>query len=414
MSAWREVPLGELGVEVRETVAPEPGVVYAHYSVPAFAKGTPSMDDGEVIKSNKRLLHPGDVLICRINPRINRVWLVGQHAEPTIGSTEWVILRVSEPALVDRRFLVWYLRSPQFRTDITSAVSGVTGSHTRANPKHVLSYPVPVPGFDEQRAVVDAIEQMLSYFRAARRSATRAARRLAQLESSFLESMMREARVMGEMVSLEDMWHTARYGTSERCAVDGTGVPVLRIPNVRGRRIDLADIKRVVNDDADVTNAMVSPGDVLIIRTNGSRSLIGRTAQVTELPEPFACASYIIRLRFDTGRVRPAFVAAALEAPSVRSVLERRAASSAGQYNLSVAKLKGVVLPVPSLVVQDRLLSRLAAHESTFGRLRASVELLDDRADMLQRSILKAAFAGRLTGGAELPQSVEDFDEAMA
>ena len=40
-------------------------------------------------------------------------------------------------------------------------------------------------------------------------------------------------------------------------------------------------------------------GDILIIRTNGSRSLIGRAAVAESLPYPVAFASYLIQLKLD-------------------------------------------------------------------------------------------------------------------
>ena len=316
------------------------------------------------------------------------------------------VLRVADS--LDRAFLKYWLDVVNYR----GHVNGTT--RLKLTQAAMRRLPAPVPPLAEQRVIVEAIERMISHLDAARADIHRAHRRLMQLQGSALERLIRESRHYGSETPLEHLWRTARYGTSERCTEDGRGMPVLRIPNVRNRRLLLTDLKHVADSAANVENAVVDAGDLLIIRTNGSKALIGRTAVVPELEERFACASYLIRLRLDDTRVEPAFVAAALEAPSIRSQLEKLAASSAGQYNLSVAKLKQISLPVPSHDVQRRLLDELGQQEIRLSRLTSTAESTNAWSATLRRSVLKAAFEGRLTSAARNAQSLDDLQEAIA
>ena len=46
-----------------------------------------------------------------------------------------------------------------------------------------------------------------------------------------------------EVVKLEKLYGLIQYGTSRRCNTDKNGVPVLRIPNIVGGKVDIVDLK---------------------------------------------------------------------------------------------------------------------------------------------------------------------------
>jgi type I restriction enzyme S subunit len=85
------------------------------------------------------------------------------------------------------------------------------------------------------------------------------------------------------------------------------------------------------------------------------------------------------------------------------------AASSAGQYNLGLKKLNGITLPCPSLDEQDRLLARFDEKAWAYESLRRGLEVGRTRTESLRRSVLAAAFSGRLTGRASDIEIVEEM-----
>ncbi len=52
-----------------------PDEMFTLYSVPSFDQRNPEETKGSVIGSHKQIVNPGTLLVCKINPRINRVWL---------------------------------------------------------------------------------------------------------------------------------------------------------------------------------------------------------------------------------------------------------------------------------------------------------------------------------------------------
>ena len=157
---WASVRLEELGMGRSKSVDPSksPDTQFELWSVPTFPTGEPEIQTGSDIGSTKQAVEPGDVLLCKINPRINRVWVVEPKQElEQIASSEWIIFRNNE---VDPYFLMHRLREPAFREDLCEEVSGVGGSLTRARPQVVKNIEISLPPQAEQSRIVSAIESL--------------------------------------------------------------------------------------------------------------------------------------------------------------------------------------------------------------------------------------------------------------
>lgn len=160
--SWAEVRFDEINSFSSQTVDPAhfPDEHFELYSVPAFPSGQPEARLGAAIGSTKQLVAPDDVLICKINPRINRVWQVMPKKEhQQIASSEWIVMR--SPAL-HPGFLRYYFSSPDFREMICDGITGVGGSLTRAQPKRVAAFEVPIAPANEQKRIADKLEALLA------------------------------------------------------------------------------------------------------------------------------------------------------------------------------------------------------------------------------------------------------------
>ena len=137
--------------------AKTPDTVFEMYSVPIYETGHPEYLRGNEIASNKVIVEKNDILLCKINPRINRVWVVADESDKqNIASSEWIVIRNSE---YNAEFLAWYFRSFRFQKLMTSEVTGIGGSLTRAQPKCVAEYPVPVLDRKKQNEIVEILNK---------------------------------------------------------------------------------------------------------------------------------------------------------------------------------------------------------------------------------------------------------------
>ena len=160
---WMYLSVFEVNAYKSSNITPAsmPNQFFDLYSVPIFSTQIPENIQGSQIGSTKQVIKKGDVLLCKINPHLNRVWEITENSDCVqIASSEWIVIRSK---IHQSTFLKWYFSSPKFRTLLSSQVSGVGGSLTRAQPAIVKSYLVPVPPIEEQKRISQAIERWFDY-----------------------------------------------------------------------------------------------------------------------------------------------------------------------------------------------------------------------------------------------------------
>ena len=168
---WEVKALGEVVTQLRDSVNPSksPDVFFSHFSIPAYDEGRiPKKQSGESIKSSKSQVQPGVVLLSKLNPEIERVWLVDVASdERAICSTEFLVLWPTPP--FQRSYVYCLARSASFREQVQTLVTGTSKSHQRAQAGPVLSLPAIIPSvtavhaFGQQVSVL--LERSLSYRR---------------------------------------------------------------------------------------------------------------------------------------------------------------------------------------------------------------------------------------------------------
>lgn len=193
----RKLPEGWVTIKMDELMVKTPSVnpanrptnKYELWSVPAFPTDAPEYVQGEDVGSNKQIVQPGDVLLCKINPRINRVWLVREKTDyDQIASTEWIVLRCNE---LLPEFIMYLLREEGFRHRLCADLSGIGGSLTRARPRIVGKLEIDLSPLNEQKRIAGKIEELQARSRRAREALETIPDLLEQLRQSILAAAFR-------------------------------------------------------------------------------------------------------------------------------------------------------------------------------------------------------------------------------
>ncbi|MFJ6911921.1 MAG: restriction endonuclease subunit S [Lactobacillus amylovorus] len=189
--SWEWVRIDTFNTYNGHSVHPDknPNELFELYSVPIYENKHPEEVAGKKIKSNKQSVKLDDILLCKINPRINRVWKVGSFTKyKSIASTEWIVIRQK---YIVSNYLRYAFMSPYFRELLQSEVSGVGGSLTRAKPKIVKNYIVPLPPLSEQSRIAAKIAQLFALLRKVETSTQQYAKLQTLLKSKVLDLAMR-------------------------------------------------------------------------------------------------------------------------------------------------------------------------------------------------------------------------------
>ena len=381
-----------------------PDTLFELYSVPSSADNYPEIVSGCEIGSTKQSVQKGDVLLCKINPRINRVWKVSQYTgNALLASSEWIIIRNSK---IVSDYLMYCFRAPYFREYMLSNVSGVGGSLMRAQPKYVKTYPVPLPSLPEQQRIVDRIESLFAKLDEAKQKAQDAldsfeTRKAAILHKAFtgeLTAQWRKEHGVGmeswDYPRFEDCILKMQNGLAKRSGSSGTSFVVLRLANLSDNGFVTDDLREILLDEKEQKNYSLKDNDVLMIRVNGSKDNVGKQF-LFHGKLKWAFCDHIIRITYKTN-LSPEYMVYFSKTNTYRRYIEDNMVSSAGQNTISRKGMASLLTPIPLMDEQTeivRILDDLLAKEQ---QAREAAERVLEQIDLIKKAILARAFRGEL------------------
>jgi type I restriction enzyme, S subunit len=182
-----------------------------------------------------------------------------------------------------------------------------------------------------------------------------------------------------------------------------SGPKVLRLTAIRDGCVDLDEHKCGDWSESDARQFWVTEGDLLIVRGNGSLSLVGRMGRVGETSASIAYPDTMIRLRVLDAVVAPSWINLVWNAHIMRSHIERRARTSAGIYKISQPDITSTPIPVPPIREQKRIEERFGEHVEVLQAIELALATGMKQSTAQRKNLLKTAFSGQL-----VPQDPND------
>jgi type I restriction enzyme S subunit len=214
-------------------------------------------------------------------------------------------------------------------------------------------------------------------------------------------------------VKLGQITEDPKYGTSKKCTYESNGKGVLRIPNIAAGEINAEDMKFASFSDDELKTYKLNEGDLLTIRSNGSVSLVGKCAVISDKETDFLFAGYLIRLRPLLKHIDPHYLKSVLASGFLRKQIESLAKSSSGVNNINTGELQSLVIPICSLKEQQANAQDIDAKNIIIDRQFEQYEKLFIQASKNKSSILSKAFSGELVENIESDESAEQLLEKI-
>ena len=384
-TGWQERTLGDLCSLRRELMEPTSTGAHRYIGLEHIDPGLPSLrrwGTDRHLKSTKSRFYAGDILYGKLRPYLDKAAVAEWEG---VCSTDILTLQPHKDE-ADSQYIGFLLHTSLFLSYAVATTSGV--NHPRTSWTDIARFSYPVPPVQEQRAIAGLLSKIL----AAVELQEQIVATLNELKASTMAKLFREGlrgeplkqTEIGEIpkswdvVNMGSISEKMNYGTSVRCVVERSGRPVLRIPNIIDESVNVSDLKWASLPDHEVSKLALEVGDLLFVRTNGNRQYTGRCAVYIGEPEGALFASDLIRVRLAKERLLPAFAQAYLSSLGRAQITSRAHPASEGKYNIDTGVLKDVVLPVPSLSEQERLVEilktidcRLTNATDEAGRTRA-------------------------------------------
>jgi type I restriction enzyme S subunit len=400
MTAWPLVPLGELLTKSEEWVKLDPFGTYKQVTVKLWGHGVIERNtvQGHEIGSDTRFVVRTDqFVISRIDARNGASGVVPKSLDGAVVSSDFPTFTVNRNKL-EPQFFNWYSKTARFVEDCKAASEGTT-NRVRLKEDRFLAMSMPLPLIDEQRWIVERVNDLFHKTAAASRLAaesTDAANMLCDGElARIMEQQWQEERSLGELLSENSL-----NGLPAHPSLEPPGHSILRISAATTRSdfvINEGESRFLQIADSEAAKHSLQPGDLLACRFNGNLRFVGRFALYTGYSRvPQVYPDKLIRFRINKELASPEYICLAMNSRQVRARVEGMCATTAGNIGIAASDLKTVRLPVPSLNVQGELVRRFRTVQCHVGSLMNVVRLREVELRSLVPSVLNQAFSGQL------------------
>lgn len=336
----------------------------------------------------------GDVLIVCDGSRSG---LVGRAIDGFVGST---LAKITAEGLIPN-YLFYFLQGKYALLNTRKKGTGTP----HLNPELLKKQKIYVPDFAEQPRIVARIEELFSQLDKGVETLQTIKQQLAVYRQAVLKEAFEGKLTKSTPLKHDNLLHyieKPRYGTSKKCSYEcaDKDTPVYRIPNIDWSvgRIDHEDIKYAHFSDKEVEGIRLEKDDILIIRSNGSVSLVGRAALISQSDTCGSFAGYLMRIRVAKPDVLiPKFLLLYLNSHQARVYIENKAKSTSGVNNINSDEISRLPIPLFSHQEQVAIIEEIESRLSVCDSIEQTVDTALAQAEALRQSILKKAFEGGFT-----------------
>lgn len=330
----------------------------------------------------------GDVLIVCDGARSG---LVGRAMTGYVGST---LAKVTAEGL-NNDYLFYFIQGKYAL--LNTKMKGTGTPHL--NVEELKKQKLVIPEKEEQERIVAKIEELFSQLDNSATTAKHAQKQLASYKLAVLNSVFYQGNV--SYTTLGTLIEQPRYGTAQKCgySFNANSIAVYRIPNIDhvSGRISHDDIKYASLKPNEKERLELKENDMLIIRSNGSVSLVGRGAIVTKEDTAGVFAGYLMRIRLKSPSAPLAkYIHFYLNALSAREYIESKAKSTSGVHNINADEVCNLPIPICNNEQLSARIQEIESNLSACSNIEKTIAHILRQEESLRQSILKKAFEGKL------------------
>lgn len=341
------------------------------------------VDAGE-LASSKFLFTQKQVLFGKLRPYLKKI------ARPDFdGICSTDILPLLPAKEIDRDYLFHTLRRQSFVDDVSSLSSGA--NLPRISPTVLSEMQIPLPPLEEQRRIATILDKA-DALRAQRRAAIAKLDDL--LQSVFIEMfgnpvMNPKGWAIGSLGAHGSFKNGLNFGKGE----SGVTVRYVGVGDFQSRAsLDyFGSLGFIELNDLPAEDYFLHDGDLLVVRSNGNRELVGRCMAVYPGMEKVTYSGFCIRYRIADVSLQSTYVAHLF-----RSVPFRRLIFQGGQganiQNINQQILSDLPIPIPD----EGLQSQFAAIVEKIGAQKQIMQRAAEKSDAFFTSLQHLAFSGKL------------------
>lgn len=338
---------------------------------------------------SKKYLQPGDIIIEKSggsdNQPVGRVIYFDGPKSTYLFNNFTGLLRVNDTQTWISRY-VFYALFANYQFGGTRCYENrTTGLHNLKTDAYVSSVEIKDLSFKEQRKIVETLDNLTGLISLRKQQ-------LAKLDELV---KVRFVEMFGDPIQNPFGWtkkpllemgyckngmnfHTGDSGIEMHCL----GVGDFKDYSV----IDGTDYLPTISlNEAPPEERMLQDGDIVFVRSNGNKSLVGRCLVVYPRKTPTTYSGFCIRYRLTSGEVNPAYLLRVLKTDSMRKKMLGRGANI---QNLNQQILATLDIPTPPLKLQEQF----ATFVEQTGKSKLTIQQSLDKLKVLKKSLMQEYF----------------------
>ena len=341
----------------------------------------------------KYSLFAGDLLIS-LTGNVGRVGILPADMLPAALNQRICCLRIDE-AIVNRKYLFYYLRRYQFMRDCVKASKGV--AQLNLSTKWLADYKIPLPAIEEQKRIVTRIEELFSELDNGVETLRKTKQQLAVYRQSAMNTVFQSVLQDAVTMPMGEVLSSIEGGKSFKCEEHpphATEYGIVKVSAVTWGTYNEEESKTCLPNQF-IESKRIKIGDFLFSRAN-TLELIGNCVVVENVSKNLMLSDKILRFHFKDG-VIPKYVMYYLRThEGKKQIQEFSTGNQESMRNIGQDRIKRITVPMCSTVIQDGVVHEIEARLSVCDSIEKTVDTALQQAEATRQSILKQAFEGRL------------------
>jgi type I restriction enzyme, S subunit len=343
-------------------------------------------------KTQRFSLNAGDLLVS-LTGNIGRVAQVEVSHLPAALNQRVARLTVVAKQALNPAYFFYFLSSASFQRALIAGGHGA--AQQNVSPKAINDVPIPLPALPEQQRIVAVLDEAFAGLATATANAEKNLKNASELFDSYLNSIFASVKAECQNRPLGEVCSFVRGpfgGSLKKSIFVERGFAVYEQQHAIYDQFD--DIRYFIDDAKfnEMKRFELKSGD-LIMSCSGT---MGRVAIA-----PTGIARGIINQALlkltPSSEIKAAFLKYWMESENFQESLKSYSGGAAIQNVASVQVLKEIAIPLPSVDVQAKLVSKLDAIAGEKQRLKSNYSKKLNNLAQLKQSILQKAFSGELT-----------------
>lgn len=320
-----------------------------------------------------------NVLYSKLRPYLNKVVIPDC---PGYATSEMLPLKPNKN-YITREYLTYFLRSPKFVAYINEKTSGA--KMPRANSSDLKSVEIECPTLENQRHITSEFDRIISIVR------------LRQQQLQKLDELVkaRFVEMFGDPVQNSLKWVTksllemgyCKNGVNFHSGDSGIEIHCLGVGDFKDYSVvDGTDYLPTISlSEEPPEESMLQDGDIVFVRSNGNKALVGRCLVVYPHNTPTTYSGFCIRYRLTSDEVNTSYLLRVLKADSMRKKMIGRGANI---QNLNQKTLATLNIPIPPMELQEQF----AEFVNQTDKSKVAVQKALDEAQLLFDSLMQKYF----------------------